>query len=135
MSLLTPEKKEFLNYVAGGVSVLMNDSMLAEEIYTSFLPWPNKEWYEDPTEKYIYDNILDGASFSEDKFCKAMETIDKGTTWELFTYFDSRDMPISRAYTESCVVNLPESLEKFVECADFEKFLNFNNPVELVESS
>ena len=132
MSLLTPEKKEFLNYIAGGLSTLMNGSMLAEEIYTSYRNIPDE--MVDPTELYINDNILDGSSFCEDKFCKAMETIDKGTTWELFTYFDSRDMPISRAYTESCVGNLPEELEKFVECADFEKFLNFNNPVELVES-
>jgi hypothetical protein len=132
MSILTPEKKEFLNYIAGGLSTLMNGSMLAEEIYTSYRTISDE--MVDPTELYINDNILDGSSFCEDKFCKAMETIDKGTTWELFTYFDSRDMPISRAYAESCVRNLPEELEKFVECADFEKFLNFNNPVELVES-
>ncbi len=132
MSLLTPEKKEFLKYIAGGLSTLMNGSMLAEEIYTSYRTISDE--MVDPTELYINDNILDGSSFCEDKFCKAMETIDKGTTWELFTYFDSRDMPISRAYAESCVGNLPEELEKFVECADFEKFLNFNNPVELVES-
>ena len=89
---ITSEKKEFIQYIAGGLSTLMNGSMLADEIYTSFLPWPNKEWIEDPTELYINDNILDGSSFSENKFCKAMETIDNGTLWELLTYFDNRDM-------------------------------------------
>ena len=130
---ITPEKKQFIQYIAGGLSTLMNGSMLAEEIYTSNLPWPNKEWIEDPTELYINDNILDGSSFSENRFCKAMETIDKGTLWELLTYFDSRDMPISRAYQESSLVfdDLPEELRKFAESIDYKEIQTFADLLEL----
>ena len=130
---ITSEKKEFIQYIAGGLSTLMNGSMLADEIYTSFLPWPNKEWIEDPTELYINDNILDGSSFSENKFCKAMETIDKGTLWELLTYFDNRDMSISRAYIESCLIpsDLPEELQKFAEAIDYKEIYTFEDFLEI----
>ena len=130
---ITPNKKEFLCYIAGGLSTLMNGSMLADEIYTSFLPWPNKEWIEDPTELYINDNILDGSSFSENRFCKAMETIDKGTLVELLTYFDSRDMNISQVYIESCLVpsDLPEELKKFTESIDYKEIETFADFLEL----
>jgi hypothetical protein len=130
---ISPDKKEFLCYIAGGLSTLMNGSMLADEIYTSNLTWPNKEWIEDPTELYINDNILDGSSFSENKFCKAMETIDKGTLWELLTYFDSRDMDISQVYIESCLVpsDLPEELKKFTESIDYKEIQTFADFLEL----
>ena len=130
---ITPEKKEFLKYIAGGFSTLMNGSMCSDEIYTSFLPWPNKEWIEDPTELYINDNILDGSSFSENRFCKAMETIDKGTLVELLTYFDSRDMSISHAYIESCLVvnDLPEELQGFAESIDYKEIQTFYDFLEL----
>jgi hypothetical protein len=130
---ISPNKKEFLCHIAGGLSTLMNGSMLADEIYTSFLPWPKKEWYTDPTEMYINDNILDGSSFSENKFCRAMETIDKGTLWELLTYFDSRDMNISQVYIESCLVpsDLPEELQKFAESIDYKDIQTFADFLEL----
>jgi hypothetical protein len=130
---ISPNKKEFLCHIAGGLSTLMNGSMLADEIYTSFLPWPKKEWYEDPTELYINDNILDGSSFSENRFCKAMETIDKGTLCELLTYFDSRDMNISQVYIESCLVpsDLPEELQKFAESIDYKEIQTFADFLEL----
>ncbi len=130
---ISPDKKEFLCYIAGGLSTLMNGSMLADEIYTSNLTWPNKEWIEDPTELYINDNILDGSSFSENRFCKAMETIDKGTLVELLTYFDSRDMSISHAYIESCLVvnDLPEELQGFAESIDYKEIQTFYDFLEL----
>ena len=130
---ISPNKKEFICNIAGGLSTLVNGSMLADEIYTNFLPWPNKEWYDDPTELYIKDNILDGSSFSENRFCRAMETIDKGTLWELLTYFDSRDMSISRAYIESCLVlsDLPEELQKFAESIDYKEIQTFADFLEL----
>ena len=130
---ISPNKKEFLCHIAGGLSTLMNGSMLADEIYTSFLPLPNKEWIEDPTELYINDNTLDGSSFSENKFCKAMETIDKGTLWELLTYFDNRNMSISRAYIESCLIpsDLPEELQKFAEAIDYKEICTFEDFLEL----
>ena len=130
---ISPNKKEFICNIAGGLSTLVNGSMLADEIYTNFLPWPNKEWYDDPTELYIKDNILDGSSFSENRFCRAMETIDKGTLWELLTYFDSLDMSISRAYIESCLVlsDLPEELQKFAESIDYKEIQTFTDFLEL----
>ena len=130
---LSPNKKEFICNIAGGLSTLVNGSMLADEIYAKFLPWSNKEWCDDPTELYINDNILDGSSFSENRFCKAMETIDKGTLWELLTYFDSLDMSISRAYIESCLVlsDLPEELQKFAESIDYKEIQTFADFLEL----
>jgi hypothetical protein len=121
---ITPEKKEFLKYIAGGLSALMNSSMLADEIFTS---------QDDDNEVYIYDNFLEGSSFSENRFCKAMETIDKGTLWELLTYFDSRDMNISQVYIESCLVpsDLPEELQKFTESIDYKEIQTFSDFLEL----
>ena len=128
---LTPNKKEFLCHIAGGLSTLMNGSMLAEEIYTSYYNIPDE--MVDPTELYINDNILDGSSFSENRFCKAMETIDKGTLVELLTYFDSRDMSISHAYIESCLVvnDLPEELQGFAESIDYKDIQTFEDFLEL----
>ena len=128
---ISPNKKEFLCYIAGGLSTLMNGSMLAEEIYTSYYNIPDE--MVDPTELYINDNILDGSSFSENRFCKAMETIDKGTLWELLTYFDSRDMSISHAYIESCLVvnDLPEELQGFAESIDYKEIQTFYDFLEL----
>ena len=128
---ITPNKKEFLCYIAGGLSTLMNGSMLAEEIYTSYYNIPDE--MVDPTELYINDNILDGSSFSENRFCKAMETIDKGTLVELLTYFDSRDMNISQVYIESCLVpsDLPEELKKFTESIDYKEIETFADFLEL----
>ena len=128
---ITPEKKEFLKYIAGGLSTLMNGSMLAEEIYTSYRNISDE--MVDPTELYINDNILYGSSFSENRFCKAMETIDKGTLVELLTYFDSRDMSISHAYIESCLVvnDLPEELQGFAESIDYKEIQTFYDFLEL----
>jgi hypothetical protein len=121
---ISPDKREFLCYIAGGLSTLMNSSMLADEIYTSC---------EDATELYIKDNILEGSSFSEDKFCKAMETVDEGTLGDLLTYFDSRDMNISQVYIESCLVptDLPQGLREFTESIDYREIETFEDFLEL----
>jgi hypothetical protein len=121
---ITPQKKEFLCHIAGGLSTLMNCSMISDEIYTS---------QDDDNEMYIKDNILNGSSFSENRFCKAMETIDKGTLVELLTYFDSRDMSISHAYIESCLVvnDLPEELQKFAQSIDYKEIQTFYDFLEL----
>jgi hypothetical protein len=121
---ISPDKREFLCYIAGGLSTLMNSSMIADEIYTSC---------EDATELYIKDNILEGSSFSEDKFCKAMETVDEGTLGDLLTYFDSRDMNISHAYIESCLVvnDLPQGLREFTESIDYREIETFEDFLEL----
>ena len=121
---ISPDKREFLCYIAGGLSTLMNSSMLADEIYTSC---------EDATELYIKDNILEGSSFSEDKFCKAMETVDEGTLGDLLTYFDSRDMNISQVYIESCLVptDLPQGVREFTESIDYREIETFEDFLEL----
>ena len=121
---ISPDKREFLCYIAGGLSTLMNSSMIADEIYTSC---------EDATELYIKDNILEGSSFSEDKFCKAMETVDEGTLGDLLTYFDSRDMNISQVYIESCLVptDLPQGVREFTESIDYRDIETFEDFLEL----
>ena len=121
---ISPDKKEFLCYIAGGFSTLMNGSMCSDEIYTS---------QDDDNEVYIKDNILRGSSFCEDRFCEAMDTIDDGTLKELLKYFDDRDMSISHAYIESCLVpsDLPEELQKFAESIDYKEIHTFQDFIEL----
>jgi hypothetical protein len=121
---ISPDKKEFLCYIAGGFSTLMNGSMCSDEIYTS---------QDDDNEVYIKDNILRGSSFCEDRFCEAMDTIDDGTLKELLKYFDDRDMDISQVYIESCLVpsDLPEELKKFTESIDYKEIQTFADFLEL----
>ena len=121
---ITTQKKEFLCYIAGGLSSLMDGSMLSDEIYTS---------QDDDTELYIRDNILRGSSFCENRFCKAMETIDDGTLVELLRYFEDRDMSISHAYIESCLIpsDLPEELQKFAEAIDYKEIHTFEDFLEI----
>ncbi len=121
---ISPNKKDFLCYIAGGFSTLMNGSMCSDEIYTS---------QDDDNEVYIKDNILRGSSFCEDRFCEAMETIDDQTLKELLRYFDDRDMSISRVYIESCLVpnDLPEELQKFAESIDYKEIQTFEDFLEL----
>jgi hypothetical protein len=121
---ISPNKKDFLCYIAGGFSTLMNGSMCSDEIYTS---------QDDDNEVYIKDNILRGSSFCEDRFCEAMDTIDDGTLKELLKYFDDRDMNISQVYIESCLVpsDLPEELKKFTESIDYKEIQTFADFLEL----
>ena len=121
---ITPQKNKFIQYIAGGLSSLMDGSMLSDEIYTS---------QDDDTELYIRDNILRGSSFCENRFCKAMETIDDQTLKELLRYFDDRDMSISRVYIESCLVvnDLPEELQGFAESIDYKEIQTFEDFIEL----
>ena len=121
---ITPQKNKFIQYIAGGLSTLMNCSMLADEIYAS---------PDDGLEKYIKDNLLVGSSLCEDRFCEAMETIDDQTLKELLRYFDDRDMSISRVYIESCLIpsDLPEELQKFAEAIDYKEIYTFEDFLEI----
>ena len=121
---ITPNKKEFLCYISGGLSVLMNSSMLSDEIYAD---------QDDDNEVYIYDNFLEGPTFYEDSFCGVMEDIDDQTLRELLKYFDDRDINISRAYIESCLVpgDLPEELRGFAESIDYKEICTFEDFLEL----
>jgi hypothetical protein len=98
--------------------------MISDEIYTS---------QDDDTEMYIKDNILDGSSFCENRFCESMKTIDGGTLKELLKYFDDRDMSISHAYIESCLIpsDLPEELQKFAEAIDYKEIYTFEDFLEI----
>ena len=121
---ITSEKKEFIQYIAGGISTLMNGSMLADEIYTS---------QDDDIEVYIRDNFLKGSTFYEDNFCGVMDTIEDETLVELLKYFDDRDMSIARAYIESCLIpsDLPEELQKFAEAIDYKEISTFEDFLEI----
>jgi hypothetical protein len=121
---ITSEKKEFIQYIAGGLSTLMNGSMLADEIYTN---------QDDDIEVYIRDNFLKGSTFYEDNFCGVMDTIEDETLVELLKYFDDRDMSIARAYIESCLIpnDLPEKLRKFAESIDYKDIETFEDFLEL----
>ena len=121
---ISPNKKDFLCYIAGGLSTLMDSSMISEEIYNS---------QDDDIEMFIKHELLDGSSFSEIKFCKVIKTINDGTLKELLKYFDDRDIDISRTYIESCLVptDLPEELHKFTECIDYKEIHSFEDFLEL----
>jgi len=121
---ISPNKKDFLCYIAGGLSTLMNSSMVSDEIYTS---------QDDDIEMFIKHELLDGSSFSEIKFCEAMDTIDDQTLKELLQYFDDRDMNISQTYIESCLVptDLPEILQSFTESIDYKETETFRDFLEL----
>ena len=82
---------------------------------------------------YTKDNILSGSSFCEIRFCEAIDTIDDQTLKELLMYFDDRDMNISQAYIESCLVpnDLPEELQKFAEAIDYKEMQTFEDFLEL----
>ena len=122
---ISPNKKEFLCYIAGGLSTLMNSSMISDEIYN------NQD--DDDIEVYIKDNFLEGSTFHEDSFCGVMKHIDDGTLKELLKYFDDRDMNISRAYIESCLVpsDLPEELISFADSIDYKEVHTFEDFLEL----
>ena len=56
-------------------------------------------------------------SFSVERFCEAMETIEDQTLRELLEYLDQRDITMSRAYIESCMVpeDFPQDLTHIAE--------------------
>tara|TARA_B110001452_G_scaffold112873_1_gene93657 strand:- start:83 stop:463 length:381 start_codon:yes stop_codon:yes gene_type:complete len=121
---ITPEKKQFIQYIAGGLSTLMNCSMLSDEIYND---------QDDENEVCIKDFILVGSSFCEHRFREALETLDDRTLEELFKYFDDRDMTISQAYIESSLVfdDLPEELHIYMESIDLNQVNTFRDFLQL----
>ena len=91
---ISTEKRDFLKCISSGLAVLVDCSMLSEEIYVT---------QEDEIEVFIKNNLLDGSSFSEEKFDALMDTIDDTTLEELLQFFDDRDMGLHNAYHESCI--------------------------------
>src|SRR5210317_1369476 len=72
---ISTEKRDFLKCISSGLAVLVDCSMLSEEIYVT---------QEDEIEVFIKNNLLDGSSFSEEKFDALMDTIDDSTLEELY---------------------------------------------------
>lgn len=70
---ISTEKRDFLKRISNG---------LADEI-----------------DVFIKNNLLDGSSFSEEKFDALMDT----TLEELLQFFDDRDMGLHNAYQERCI--------------------------------
>jgi hypothetical protein len=118
-----PGKRDFLCEVAGGIEVFMNCSMLSDEIHAG---------QDEDIEVYIKNNILEGPSFSTEKFCKAMQTIDDKTLRDLLYYFDDRDMSMVEAYNESCLGldDLPQELTDIAEAILDQDILTFTDFLE-----
>ena len=118
-----PGKRDFLCEVAGGIEVLMNCTCLSDEIYAS---------QDEDIEVYIKNNILEGSSFSTEKFCDAMQTIDDKTLRDLLYYFEDRDMSIVEAYNESCLGldDLPQELTDIAEAILDQDIVTFTDFLE-----
>ena len=118
-----PDKRDFLCEVAGGIEVLMNCTCLSDEIYVS---------QDEDIEVYIKNNILEGSSFSTEKFCDAMQTIDDKTMRDLLYYFEDRDMSMVEAYSESCLGldDLPQELTDIAEAILDQDIVTFTDFLE-----
>lgn len=97
---ITKDKKDFIKTISGGIGVLMDSSFFSEEIFLQ----PECE-----IESFIKDKLLDGSSFSPDKFCKVIDDIDDKMLAKLLCYFDERNVTLFNAYTEACVPQEYES--------------------------
>ena len=89
---LTPEKRQFLKKISGGLHLLMTCSFTAHEI--SINP-------ECPIEEFIRDNLLTGGQFSQAKFDTVVDTACDEDLVKLLRYFDSIDMYMKRVYYEA----------------------------------
>ena len=115
---ITRHKKDFLSHISGGIDVIMTREWLSDEIYAGQV---------EEIEVFIKKNFLEGPvspedeycrpTFSEDKFREAMKTIDDKTLVNLLKYFDERDLSVSQAYVESCMVpsDFPSELMDIAE--------------------
>jgi hypothetical protein len=118
-----PNKRDFLCEVAGGIEVFMNCTCLSDEIHTG---------QDEDIEVYIKDNILEGSSFSTEKFCKAMQTIDYKTLRDLLYYFEDRDMSMVEVFNESCLGldDLPPELTDIAEAILDQDIVTFTDFLE-----
>ena len=120
---ITHNKKEFLCYISGGIGVFMNCTYLSDEIHAG---------QDEDIEVYIKNNILDGSSFCEEKFCKAMQSIDDKTLRDLLYYFEDRDLSMVEAYNESCLGldDLPQELTDIAEAILDQDIITFTDFLE-----
>jgi len=89
---LSPEKKQFLKKISGGLRVLMSCSYKADEIATD---------PECPVEEFIRDNLITHGQFSEAKFDTVVDTARDEDLVKLLEYFDDMDMYMKRVYYEA----------------------------------
>ena len=89
---LTPEKKQFLKKIGGGLRVLMSCSYKADEIATD---------PDCPVEEFIRDNLITQGQFSEAKFDTVVDTARDEDLVKLLKYFDDTDMYMKRVYYEA----------------------------------
>ena len=120
---ITHNKRNFLCEIAGGIDVFMNCTYLSDEIHAG---------QDEDIEVYIKNNILDGSSFCEEKFCKAMQSIDDKTLRDLLYYFEDRDLSMAEAYNDSCLGlnDLPPELTDIAEAILDQDIVTFTDFLE-----
>ena len=121
---ISQHKKEFIKYLTGGISVFMNSSMLADEIYLH---------QDDDVEMFIKQHLLHGSSFSENKLNHAIDSIDDNTLTQLLKYFDDRDITIANAYIESSIAStdIPEHLSYLTDHVNFKEVTTFQDFINI----
>ena len=118
---LTPEKRQFLKKISGGLHLLMTCSYTAHEIAID---------PECPIEEFIKDNLLTRGQFSEAKFGTVVDTACDEDLVKLLRYFDNIDMYMKRVYYEA---SLPTSDDEYARLIDngelvtFDDFILHNN--------
>lgn len=123
---ISQEKKDFIKKTAPGIHVYMATSYTADEIAKNA---------EEPIEEYIKDNILSYEKsaigsmrywFSENKFCKAVDTLDDDKLRELLLYLDNIDMCLCDVFAEASIdaENLDDNEKIYANVITFEEFLD-----------
>lgn len=83
---ISREKKEFIKKTAPGIHVYTSTYGVGEPIMD------------------IVSRVEGGRySFSQKKFCKAVDTLDDDTLRELLEYFDNNDMCLCDVFVEACI--------------------------------
>ena len=109
---LTPEKRQFLKKISGGLRVLMSCSYKADDIATD---------PECPVEEFIRDNLMTHGQFSEAKFNTMMDTARDEDIVKLLRYFDDMDMYMKRVYHEA---SLPMMDDEYATLVTFDDLIS-----------
>lgn len=130
--ILTPEKRQFLKKISGGLHVLMSSSCKADEIGTH---------PDCPIEEIICDNFIVHTNsaaggerywFDDRKFNNGIDFISDESLGVLLKYFDDIGMYMKRVFYEACPSNSSMSDKDFKiasliytgELVTFEDLLN-----------
>lgn len=113
---ISTEKREFLTRITGGLGVLMDCSMMSEEIYAA---------QEDEIELYIKNNLLSGSSFDDKKFVALVNTMDDTILEKLLEFFDDSDMELHNAYHASCIPCEDDYFSMAIEQGEIYSFSDF----------